>query len=402
MRTRSGYKGSWLLLFLLGPGTAGTTSASAQDAIHVYGSEGPAPAMHEAAAVFGDKHGVRIEVVSGATDKWLGSAKVDADVVFSSAEFMMSDFLRTGELQIDRTSVTALYLRPSAILVRPGNPKGIRDFPNLLRPGVRVMVVTGSGQTGLWEDMAGKQGDVRVIRALRKNIVCFAPNSEAAVRTWQQRDDIDAWITWNIWYMPLRDDADLVPVSEDYRVYRQCSAGLTERGKAKPLARQFMAFLASPEGSTLFKSWGWLTSPRGPSPLTIESNIAIVCRVDKNEWKDGVGAGLRSIRRLVEHYDSIGIPSDELHISGVFHGSAAYWLLKDESYRAFAKDGHDNPNKAVIQELNDLGVSIELCAQTMTEHGWEKDDLLPVVTVVVGAAPRIIDLQLQGYAYWRF
>lgn len=237
--------------------------------------------------------------------------------------------------------------------------------------------MTGSGQTGLWEDMAGRQGDVRVIRALRKNIVCFAPNSETAVRTWQERDDIDAWITWNIWYLPLRDDADLVPVSEDYRVYRQCLVGLTERGKVKPLAERFIEFLASPEGTKIFKSWGWLTSPSGPSQLTVESNIAIVCRLDKDECKDGVGVGLLSVRRLIKHYESIGIPSSELHISVVLHGDAAYWLLKNQPYRAFAKNGNENPNTALIRELHDLGVSVELCAETMADAVGRKRTFCP-------------------------
>lgn len=402
MCARSIHKTCLAAAILAAFGVCRVENALAQDVIRVYGSEGPAPAMHEAAAVFGDRRAVEVEVVSGPTDKWLDRAKTDADVVFSSAEFMMSDFARAGDLQVERATITPLYLRPSAILVRPGNPKGIRDFPNLLRPGIRVMVVTGSGQTGLWEDMAGKQGDVRVVRALRKNTVCFAPNSETAVTTWKERDDIDAWVTWNIWYMPLRDDADLVPVSEDYRVYRQCSVALTQRGKSKPLAEQFVGFLASPEGERIFKSWGWLSAPGGPSPLTVESNIAVVCRLDQDEWKDGVGAGLLSIRKLIEHYGSIGVSPNELHISAVFHGSAAYWLLNDKPYQAFAKDGSGNPNKSLIRELDDLGVSIELCAETMKERGWTKADILPEVRIVVGASSRIIDLQLQGYAYWRF
>ena len=398
----SAHKACWLAVVLSAFGVCRAEKTLAQDVIRVYGSEGPAPAMHEAAVTFGNTHGIQVEVVSGPPDKWLVTAKTNADVIFSSAEFMMSDFVRNGELEIDRTSVTPLYLRPSAILVRPGNPKGIRDFPHLLRPGIRVMVVTGSGQTGLWEDMAGKQGDVRAIRALRNNIVVFAPNSETAVKTWRERDDIDAWITWNIWYTPLHDHADLVPVGPDYRVYRQCNAALTGRGKSKPLAARFIGFLASPEGAKIFESWGWHTSPSDASRLTVESNIAIVCRTDEDEWKDGVGAGLLSIRRLIEHYESIGIPASELHISAVVHGHAGYWLLKDEPYQAFKTDGNGNPNKALIRELDDLGVSIELCAETMAEHGWKKEDVLPEVTVVVGACPRVVDLQLQGYAYWRF
>lgn len=45
---------------------------------------------------------------------------------------------------------------------------------------------------------------------------------------------------------------------------------------------------------------------------------------------------------------------------------------------------------------------LELCKSTMQSHGWTGKDVLPGVRIVVGAYPRIIDLQLRGYAYIRF
>jgi len=391
-----------LLTIVLSTGAIGTTSISAQEVLHVYGSEGPAPAFHHAATVFGGENNVQVDVVSGPPDEWLDRAAGSADVVFSSAGFMMANFVRAKELQVDEASITPLYVRPSAVLVRPGNPKQIRDFPDLLRTGVRVMVVTGSGQTGLWEDMAGKQGDIRTIRAFRRNIIVFAPNSTKAMRMWDERQDIDAWVTWNIWHKPLRDRARLVRVSEDYVIYRQCSVALTERGKAKPVAKQFIDFLTSSEGANIFESWDWMQRPTTASPLTVRNNIAIVCRIDSDEWKDNVGMGLVSVRGLVEAYRSIGTPFEELHISAVVHGSAGYWMLEDEAYAAFKKRDGTNPNKAIIRELGELGVSIELCGQTMKEHGWKKEDVLPGVMIVPSAFPRIVDLELQGYAYIRF
>jgi len=392
----------WFPLALAVVSAIAAADAVAQDVIHVYGSEGPFPAIHQAAQVFGEQKQVKIEVMSGPTDQWLDSAKRDADVIFASAEFMMSDFVHAGEVKIDVGSITPLYMRPSAILVRPGNPKQIQDFAGLLRPGIRVMVVTGSGQTGLWEDMAGKQGDIRTIRALRENIVFFAANSTVAVRTWREKDDIDAWLTWSIWHLPLHDHADLVPVSEDYRVYRQCVVAATEQGAAKPLAMQFIAFLASPEGAKIFRSWDWMV-PDGPrSPVTVQTDVAVVCRIDKDEWKDGVGVGLTGTRRVASGYREDGILPDQVHIIAVLHGDAAYWVLKDEPYHRFAGRETANPNKAVVQELLDLEVSVEVCGQTMREHGWTPEDILPGVEIVPDAYPRIADLQLQGYAYLRF
>ena len=402
MFTRTVHSHFCYCVLVLMLGAIGAANVSAADVLRVYGSEGPSPCVHEAAAAFQDDNDVKVEVMSGPVTTWLDRAKADADVIFCSADFMMSELVRAGALQIDESSITPLYVRPSAILVRPGNPKGIRDFPDLLRPGMRVMVVTGSGQTGLWEDMAGKRGEVRTIRAFRKNVVFFAPDSDTAQRTWKERDEIDAWVTWNIWHLPLHGHADLVPVSDDYLIYRQCNVALTKRGKAKPSAARFIEFLASSEGASVFKSWDWVTPPANPSPVAVKTDIAIVCRIDKDESKNGVGVGLIGVRRLVEGYKAVGIPEHQLHVTAVVHDDAAYWMLKDEPHRLFTKRDGDNPNKAIVRELVESGVRVELCSQTMREHGWTKDDVLPGVKLVRDGYPRIADLQLQGYAYLRF
>ncbi len=378
------------------------TQAWGQETLRIYGSEGPEPAIRQAADTFAERTNVRVEVVTGPPDKWLQRAVGEADVVYASAAFMMQDFVRTEGLHVDEATVTPLYLRPSAVLVRPGNPKGIHDFPDLLRPGTRVMVVSGSGQTGLWEDMAGKTGDMQVIRAFRENIAVSAANSTEAMKLWDKRDDIDAWVTWNIWHMPLRDRAQLIEVSDDYLIYRQCSIALTERGKAKPSAQQFIDFLVSSDGARIFESWHWMAQPQNAELRGVGRDIAIVCRIDSDDWKNGVGAGLAFVRGLVGAYRSVGTPRDQRQIVAVVHGSPAYWLLKDESYAEFRGREGPNPNKTIIKELSESGVSIELCSETMKKYGWEEEDLLSGVKIVPNAYQRIVDLELQGYAYIRF
>jgi len=392
----------WCLLLTASLVVTTAYDARAEEVLRLYGSVGPSPAMEEAAMVFATRHDVNMKVISGARHIWRDQATVNADLMFSSADFMMSDYVRAMDIRIDQDSVTPLYFRPSAILVRPGNPKRIEDFPDLVRPGTNVMVVNGAGETGLWEDMAGKLEDIRTLRALRKNIVAFAADSDEATELWKTREDIDAWITWNTWHIPLRDRARLVPVSRTYRVLRQCSIALTERGKAKPLATEFIKFLDSPEAGSIFDTWGWIAPETKKSPVRIETEIAIVCRVDEDEWQRDVGKGLASLRRLMADYEAIGMSLKEVHVSAIFHGDAAYWTLNDEPYQTYSKREGPNPNKALIHELAKMGVSIEMCGQTMKEKGWTKKDLLPDVKVVPAAYPRLIDLELQGYAYIRF
>ncbi len=402
MRQPSHYGKPHLMAFVLSLLTLHGTAAGAEEVLRVYGSEGPSFAMNEAAIAFGAQQHLRVEVVSGPTDQWLAQATRDADLIYSSAEFMMADFISITELGIDAASVRPLYPRPSTVLVRPGNPKQINDFPDVTKPGVRIMVVSGSGQTGLWEDMAGKEGDIHLVRAFRKNIVLFAKNSTEAMNVWNTRDDIDVWVTWNTWHVPLHDRAHRVHISKDYLIYRQCSIALTHRGHAQPLATRFVDFLRSPEGAQIFESWEWMTTAPDSGPVVVNDVICAVCRITHDEWQDNTGLGLALIKTLLEDYRAMGVASAAIRISAVFQGPAAYWLLKDDAYRTHTRRKGANPNMELIRELTRKGVSIELCAKTMKQYGWSEDDILPEVKIVPGAYQRIIDLELQGYAYLCF
>ncbi len=249
-----------LALLLLA--SAPLRSARAEEVVRAYGPGGPAPAMKEAAEAFSKARGVRVEVVAGPTDKWIGQAHQDADVVFSGSEYMMTDFVKAMEGRIAEHTIDALYMRPSAILVRKGNPRKVRDLPDLAKPGTKVLVVQGAGQTGMWEDMAGKAGDIALVRALRKNIVFHAPNSAAAKEYWVQHPEVDAWIIYNIWQIANPTLADLVHVSERYVVYRDSGVALTRTGADRAVAREFVAFLRSKEGAAIFERWGWIVPHR--------------------------------------------------------------------------------------------------------------------------------------------
>jgi len=226
--------------------------------IHVYGPGGPEPAIREAAAQFGAAHETKVVVTSGPTAKWIDQARADADVIYSGSETMMTDFVEQMGGELVGSTVTPLYLRMSAILVRPENPRHIKKFADLLAPGVKILVVNGAGQNGLWEDIAGRKGKIATVKALRKNIALFTRNSGEAAEAWKKDPSFDAWLTWTIWQGESRGVADVVPIEPDLRIYRDAGVGLTRRGQEKPAARDFAAYLAGPEGARIFKKMGWI------------------------------------------------------------------------------------------------------------------------------------------------
>ena len=236
------------------------TAAIAQDTIKAFGPGGPAPAMKEAAEAFGAKARVKVEIVAGPMGEWLEKAKAEGDLIFSGSEVMMTDFVSAMGGQIVETTIAPLYLRPSAILVRPGNPKAIKGLSDLLTRDLKVLVVNGAGQQGLWEDMAGRSGDIENVKKLRSKIVGFAPNSAVARKSWTERPEIDAWIIWNIWQVANPSIADAVEVEPEYRIYRDTGIGLTIRGQNKEHAKAFVTFLQSREGAAIFRKWGWIAN----------------------------------------------------------------------------------------------------------------------------------------------
>ena len=143
---------------------------------------------------------------------------------------------------------------------RAGHGPGIGGFKDLLKPGVKVMAVSGAGQTGLWEDVAGRLGDIESVRALRANLILpEAGNSAQARKQWTEDQSIDAWLIWNIWQVSNPDLASMVEVEEPYRIYRDAGAVVTRKGKANPQAQAFVDFLEAPEGKAIFRKWGWKT-----------------------------------------------------------------------------------------------------------------------------------------------
>lgn len=239
--------------------TFAALGAQAAETLKVYGPGGPAPAMKEAALAFETTHGIKVEVTAGPTPAWLEKAKQDADLIFSGSETMMTDLVYAMGDQLDHRDVEPLYLRPLSILVRPSNPRKISGFKDLLKPGLKVLVVNGAGQNGVWEDAAGRKGDIASVKALRNNIDVYAKNSAEAKKAWIDKPEIDAWLIWNIWQVESPQLADAVPVEQEYAIYRDTGIAITRRAKTEAQASRFVEFLKSKEGAAIFAKWGWQT-----------------------------------------------------------------------------------------------------------------------------------------------
>ena len=234
---------------------AGADLLPAQDAaLKVCGPEGPAAPMKECAEIFTKLYGKKVEVVAGPASKWTAQAKNGADVIYGGAEYMLSQFMTDHSCIVSDVARTSLYRRAGGILVRKGNPKRITSLSDLAREGIRLLEVNGDGETGLWEDMAGKQG---LIPGIQKNIAVSVGTSAAAITAWNSTPELDAWITFESWHYRLPDVTDLVSLPESERVYRGTPVAATTFYKNKESARSFIQFLLTEQCHAVFQKWGW-------------------------------------------------------------------------------------------------------------------------------------------------
>lgn len=226
-------------------------------AINVYGPGGPAPAMHEAAKQFKNKTGIDVHVTAGPTSQWADKAKLDADIIYSGSEAMMSDLESVFADKILKDSIEPLYLRPAAILVRKGNPKHIQGFKDLSKPNTKVLVTHGAGQVGMWEDIAGRTGNIQLTKSFRKNIAMYAPNTGTAKKAWETDSSYDAWLVFNIWGVSNPDIGQIIPIEPELVIYRDAGVARTQHSLKNPEAKSFISFLNSSQGHAIFKQFGW-------------------------------------------------------------------------------------------------------------------------------------------------
>lgn len=239
------------LVFLLAPFVA-----HAEPILQVYGPGGPAPAMKACASAFEKKSGVKVNVTAGPLEKWIDQSTT-ADVFYSGSENMMDSFAEKIS-SLDTSTIQTHYLRPSAILVRLNNPKKIRGVKDLVEKSVKVIVVNGAGQVGMWEDIVGGLKSADALNKFRSHIIYAAKNTGDAEKRWKEDSSIDAWLVFNIWGTRNPEAAEIIPTEKNLTIYRSSGTALSKNSQNKEAAQHFVDFVKSKDCRKLFEKEGWL------------------------------------------------------------------------------------------------------------------------------------------------
>lgn len=166
---------------------------------------------------------------------------------------------------------------PFVILVRKGNPKGIKDFPDLGKSGVKIIhpdpVSSGGAQWSILaiygsalvksEKQTGEKDEARALETLRtiwRNVIS-TPASAREARTQFETSSADALITYELDALQMKQSAKPVEiVVPEATIFGEHPAVVVDRNVTaakRPIIDAFMQFLWSDEAQRAFVQSGF-------------------------------------------------------------------------------------------------------------------------------------------------
>jgi len=185
----------------------------------------------------------------------------DIDAIHDQANLLPADW--QSRLPYNSTPFTSTIV----FLVRKGNPKGITDWPDLVKPGTAVVVANPKTSGGArWAYLSawayglksGGGNDAKAkefIKELYKNVPVLDSGARGATTTFVERGIGDVLLTWeNEGYLALKEDGkdkfDIIYPS----VSMLCEPPvalvdkIVDRRKTRAVAQAYLEYLFSPEG----------------------------------------------------------------------------------------------------------------------------------------------------------
>jgi intracellular sulfur oxidation DsrE/DsrF family protein len=154
---------------------------------------------------------------------------------------------------------------------------------------------------------------------------------------------------------------------------------------------------AEPQLGPVVKDYGPVFDvPAGSFNLDPDQHYKVVMDIGKGpEDPAELNRSIESAARFLNMHARNGIPSQNLELAAVLHGSGARAALTSQAHtRHF-----DVPNgsQGLIEALGEAGVKIYICGQTAAYYGYAASDLLPQVSMAVSAMSVHVRLQQEGY-----
>lgn len=242
--------------------TGGAAPAQSADATRTEGARtllayvGAAskPATEEAAKLYEQKTGIKVELVFGGSGYVLSQMKLakQGDVYFPGSSDYMEKAKRDGDVFSDSERVI-VYLVP-AINVQRGNPHSIHTLKDLTRPGVKVAIANPEGVcVGAYAvEIVEREFKPDEKAAFRRNLINYTESCEktATAIALKMADAVIGWSVFEHWD-PQRIETVRLPKEQIPRI-GYLPIAVSKFAQDRAAAQAFIDFLAGPEGRAVF------------------------------------------------------------------------------------------------------------------------------------------------------
>lgn len=228
----------------------------------VYAGSASKPPTEEAAKVFEQKTGIKIDLVFGGSGAVLSQMELNkkGDLYFpGSSDFM--DKAKTKNLVLPDTEKRIVYL-VSAINVQKGNPKGITGLKDLTKPGIKVAIANPETVcVGLYAvEIIENSLSPEEKAALKKNIINYTESCDKTATAISMKT-VDAVIGWSVFQYWDPNNIETIPLNKD-QVQRigYIPIAISTFSKNKETAQKFIDFLDSKEGKAIFAKYHYFAT----------------------------------------------------------------------------------------------------------------------------------------------
>jgi len=239
-----------LILLLMGSNTYGAD-------LLIFSGAGLIKPMEELRINFEQQHQVTVDAHYGSSGEIFSmvAAGQPCDVLIPGAEKYTQDALKNGWVM--KETIRKLTLHVPVIAVPKGNPAGVTGLESLTRPGIKVAIGDPNApaigrvakkmltRANMWEGVA-------------PNIQVMAPtvNQLLIYVALKQVDAAIIWADLTAWAKD-KGKVETVAIENRFNMIKTIPTAVCVNGKNPDTARAFNAYIASPQGMTIWQKWGF-------------------------------------------------------------------------------------------------------------------------------------------------
>ena len=223
-------------------------------AIFVYCAAGARDGIVAVAKAFEAETGVKVETTFANSGQLLGQIEmtrkgdvyVPGDVGFIA---------KAEDKNLTQGKAREFCYFVPGMFVRKGNPKGIKDITDLVKPGLKLALADPSAAIGQLQTQVFKKNNLDE-EALKKNTVT-SPATVTDVAMAVKMGTADAAIIWDALRNFAPEDAELVSIPPEKNVVGVVPAAVLTSSKNPAAATAFVDYLVSEKGRAILKAKGY-------------------------------------------------------------------------------------------------------------------------------------------------